>query len=89
MSDAQLTSSHLPSPDDEMVIIRLAETRRLAGISRSAIYQRTKDGSFPAPINLGGRSVGWLRSEVVNWVKQRVRESRAGTQNTSPEREAA
>ncbi len=38
-------------------------------------YKLIQDGEFPKPIKLG-RSSRWLRSEVENWLQQRITESR-------------
>jgi prophage regulatory protein len=53
-------------------IIRLAEVKNLTGISRSQIYELIKKGKFPKQINLGARAVGWLESEVQEWIQQRI-----------------
>ncbi len=39
------------------------------------IYKLIKDGSFPSPIKLG-RSSRWLKSEVENWLQERINQSR-------------
>ena len=57
-------------------ILRLASVRSKTGLPTSGIYKRISEGSFPKQINLGGRSVGWLESEVNNWIEQRVADSR-------------
>ncbi|EFO3514184.1 AlpA family phage regulatory protein [Escherichia coli] len=54
-------------------IIREAECSKLTGVSRTTRYELEKKGSFPSRRNLGGRSVGWLLSEVMEWVKSRDR----------------
>ena len=38
------------------------------GLARSTIYVRVADGSFPQPIRLGARTVGWIESEVDQWI---------------------
>ena len=60
-------------------ILRLPDVMARTGLSRSTIYVRVRDGSFPAPINLGARSVGWLDNEVEQWIRDRVEQSRAQT----------
>ena len=60
-------------------ILRLPEVKTQTGLSRSAIYQRISDGIFPKQIDLGGRAVGWLESDVQNWIKQRLAKSRMGS----------
>jgi prophage regulatory protein len=49
-------------------IVRLPEVKRLTGLSRSTIYLRISIGSFPRPVSLGGRAVGWLEAEVQQWI---------------------
>jgi len=39
------------------------------------IYKLIKDGAFPRPIKLG-RSSRWLKSEVENWLQERINQSR-------------
>ena len=57
-------------------IHRLPKVINNTGLSRSAIYQRIAEGTFPKQINLGGRAVGWLEEDIQNWIKQRIAESR-------------
>ena len=51
-------------------IARLPQVRSLTGLSKTTLYARIREGSFPAPISLGGSSVGWLASEVSAWIEQ-------------------
>jgi prophage regulatory protein len=53
-------------------IVRLPELRTIASISRSNIYAQVKAGTFPAPVSLGGRAVGWLLSDVRLWLAERA-----------------
>ncbi|HOL65706.1 MAG TPA: AlpA family phage regulatory protein [Accumulibacter sp.] len=39
-------------------IIRLPEVLGMVGMKKSAVYDKLKDGSFPAPLKLG-RMSGW------------------------------
>lgn len=54
-------------------VIREDECRKLTGVCRTTRYELEKKGRFPSRLNLGGRSVGWLLSEVMEWVKSRDR----------------
>ncbi|MBI6152217.1 AlpA family phage regulatory protein [Serratia surfactantfaciens] len=45
------------------------------GCSDKWFYKLIQDGLFPRPIKLG-RSSRWLKSEVEEWVKQRISDSR-------------
>ena len=53
-------------------IIRLPEVTNLTGISRTMIYELIKKNKFPRQINLGVRAVGWVESEIQEWIEQRI-----------------
>ena len=57
-------------------ILRLPEVKNLTGYSRSAIYLKISQGIFPTPISLGQRAVGWLESEISEWIENRIKQSR-------------
>ena len=50
----------------------------MTGLSRSTIYLRMEQGKFPEKINLGSRAVGWISSEIKEWIEERIKESRLG-----------
>ena len=54
-----------------MRILRLAEVRAKTGLAKSTIYKYVDTGMFPRPICLGGRSVGWIDSEVHEWLLEK------------------
>jgi prophage regulatory protein len=41
------------------------------------IYQMQAEGRFPQRIKLGERAVGWLESEVRDWLASRIETSRS------------
>ncbi|UPK81453.1 AlpA family transcriptional regulator [Proteus vulgaris] len=49
---------------------------RLTGLSDKWFYKFIQDGEFPKPIKLG-RSSRWLKSEIENWLQERIAKSRA------------
>ncbi len=53
-------------------ILRLPKVIKMTGLSRSAIYELIADGQFPAQVNLGPRTVGWVEGEVVDWIESRI-----------------
>lgn len=57
-------------------ILRLPSVKSRTGLSRSTIYLRITQGKFPKPIALGGRAVGWIESEVSEWVDDQIKQSR-------------
>jgi prophage regulatory protein len=60
----------------EYKIIRLSDVKAETGLSRSTICLRMAEGKFPQQINLGSRAVGWINSEVIDWIELRISESR-------------
>ena len=67
MSNPQATSTH-----SSKKVLRLHKVIEKTGMSRATIYAYLKIRNFPAPISLGERSVGWLESEVDQWIDSRI-----------------
>ncbi len=51
-------------------IRRLPEVMAQTGLCRSTIYDLVSQGKFPSQISLGARAVGWVASEVVDWIEE-------------------
>lgn len=51
-----------------MKILRLNAVMEMTGLPRSTIYFYMKNETFPKPIKLGERSVGWLEEELRAWI---------------------
>lgn len=60
------------------IILRLPTVKIRTGLSRSTIYLRVSTGNFPKPISLGGRAVGWLESDIEQWIETQIRKSPKG-----------
>ena len=57
-------------------ILRLPAVKVRTGLSRSTIYLRVSQGSFPKPVSLGARAVGWVEAEIQGWLDQQIESSR-------------
>ena len=57
-----------------MRIIRLKEVIYSTGLARSTIYKYIGEGTFPKPVSLGDRCVGWVDAEVQEWILARIKE---------------
>lgn len=57
-------------------ILRRKQVQARTGLSRSTIYAFIKAGAFPKSVPLGPRAVGWLESEVSNWIAERLDKAR-------------
>jgi prophage regulatory protein len=55
-------------------VLRCRGVCQLTALSRSTIYARAKEGTFPAPVKLGPRASGWLESEILQWLDARKAE---------------
>lgn len=57
-------------------ILRLPAVKARTGLSRSTIYLRVNQGNFPRPVGLGARAIGWVDTEVDEWLTSRIESSR-------------
>jgi prophage regulatory protein len=57
-------------------ILRLPDVKKRTGLSRSSIYLRIKHNQFPKQISLGGKAVGWVESEIQEWIDHHITTSR-------------
>ena len=62
-------------------LLRLPSVQARTGLSRSAIYCYIKSGTFPSPVRISARSVGWIASEISQWVESRIATSRLPQNN--------
>ena len=60
--------------NDKMVDMKFIT--EFTGLTDRWFYKLISEGQFPKPIKLG-RSSRWMQSEVENWVKQRINQSRS------------
>ncbi len=64
-------------------IHRLPQVIEIVGLRRSTIYAKVATGEFPRPVRLGRRSVGWLASDVQDWITRQIASSRITEAATS------
>ena len=67
-----MTEIFEPDLDAAPRILRLPGVRARTGLSRSSIYLRISQGCFPKSISLGERAVGWVESEVNEWLNRQI-----------------
>ena len=58
-------------------ILKLPAVISKTGIARSTIYSKIAEREFPQQIRLGSRCVGWLETEIDQWLSQRIADSRS------------
>lgn len=64
-------------------IIRLKEVIYSTGLARSTIYRYIGEGTFPKSVSLGDRCVGWVDTEVQEWILARIKERDVTAGDTS------
>lgn len=61
-------------------ILRRPEVEARTGLSRSTIYAAISNGTFPKPVQLTVRTVGWPEATIEAWLEARIREGERGTE---------
>jgi len=49
-------------------LLRLPEVKATTGLSKSSIYARIAEGTFPKRIQLGQRFVVWVEADIQTWL---------------------
>jgi len=57
-------------------LIRLPQVKSITGLSKSNIYYRIAEGTFPKQIPIGPRLVVWVESDIQNWIAEQVAAAR-------------
>ncbi len=57
-------------------VLRLQKVKEITGLSRSTIYAEIKACRFPAQVRLTAKTVGWLLSEILAYLDDKVAQSR-------------
>ncbi len=61
-------------------IVSPKEARHVAGDkSRSTIWRWVRAGIFPRPLRVGPNSIGWLESEIEDWLEARKADAEEST----------
>ena len=63
-----------------MEILRRPAVERKVGLSTTQIYTMMSAGEFPRPIKLAPKAVGWVESEIDEWLQARVENRDTGVQ---------
>jgi len=64
----------MPIDTGEERVVRKPELISKVGLSDASIWRMERKGLFPKRIQLGGNSVGWLQSEVTQWLRSKAAE---------------
>lgn len=59
-------------PEEPVEFIRLPKVLALVGLSQTTVYDMARKGEFPKQVRLGGNSVAWVKSEVLQWSREKL-----------------
>lgn len=59
------------------MILKIHDVTKHCGVSRTWLYAAIQRGEFPAQVELGPRSVGWLESDIQEWISSRPKKQDA------------
>ncbi len=51
-------------------ILRLKAVLERTGLSRSTLYRKIQEGTFPPQVRIAARCVGWRESAVSEWLRE-------------------
>lgn len=63
-----------PAESRPFRVVRMAKVKEMTGLAHSTLFAKYDpsspcfDPTFPKRVKLGLRSVGWIESEVMDWV---------------------
>ena len=58
---------------DQDVLLTRREVERRTGLSRSTLYRKMREGTFPVPLKVSERAVRWRESDIRAYVDSRPR----------------
>ena len=60
------------STSKKIGVLRLPAVIQMVGLSRSSIYLLIQKNTFPKPLQLSLRAVGWRQADIEAWLESRV-----------------
>jgi prophage regulatory protein len=60
----------------QVKLLRPPQVKTITGLSKSTIYSRIAEGTFPKQIPIGPRLVVWVESDIQNWIAEQVSAAR-------------
>lgn len=71
----EFTMSQHPQENRPFRVVRMQKVKEMTGLAHSTLFAKYDpsspcfDPTFPKRVRLGLRSVGWIESEVMDWVQ--------------------
>ena len=61
----------IPETNTSERILKTDDVAELIGLSRTTLWRLQRSGAFPRSVNLSTNRVGWLYSDIMEWMKTR------------------
>lgn len=58
--------------NDNEIVISLNRVCEMSSLSRTMINKLRAAGKFPTPVVFGERRIGFVKTEVLEWLQQRI-----------------
>lgn len=59
-------------------LVSLNDAAKLTSLSRTAIFKLRAQGKFPKAVSLGEKRVAFVRSELAQWIDERIAQREGG-----------
>jgi prophage regulatory protein len=57
-------------------LLYLDQVIAICALGRTSVYDAVKEGNFPAPVHILGRTPRWIHQEIQDWLASRIKASR-------------
>ncbi len=64
--------THTPTDHEADRIVRDQEAAKMTGTSRTTRWRLERDGKFPERVQVSPGAIGWLYSELQEWIQERA-----------------
>jgi prophage regulatory protein len=65
-------------------ILRMRTVLERTGLSRSTLYRKMRDGTFPSQVRISEHCCGWRESAINRWIADPVAHTEAKNAETIP-----
>jgi prophage regulatory protein len=55
-----------------MRFLRVRTVIQMVGFSKTTLYARLRNGTFPKPLVLGPQTVAFLESDILDWMQRQI-----------------
>ncbi|GAA0555156.1 prophage regulatory protein [Rhizomicrobium palustre] len=69
-------------------ILRMRTVLQRIGLSRSTVYRKMKEGTFPSQVRLSEHCSGWRESEINRWINDPVHYGGGDRKRSNPSKDA-